>query len=118
LIEGVYNALDSISWFSNIKGFENSEPIWNLTRYTTNQWLSNVHQNQMTDLLCCDLQFHQASRLIEFEHTYFFKTLKLAYESYNTGEYKMSKYFARTHKIGMALASGMQKSLGFLLHNH
>ncbi|KAG1738086.1 uncharacterized protein EDB91DRAFT_1005000, partial [Suillus paluster] len=29
---------------------------------------------------------------------------------------KMSKYFAWTHKIGMALASGMRKSLGFLLH--
>jgi hypothetical protein len=116
LIEGVYNALGSISWFGNIKGFENSEPIWNLARYATDQWLSNVHQNQMTDLLCLELWFHQASRLIEVEHTYFFKTLKLAYESRNTGEYEMSKYFARTCKIGMALASGMRKSLGFLLH--
>lgn len=116
LIEGVYNALGSISWFGNVKGFENSEPIWNLARYATDQWLSDVHQNQMTDLLCHDLRFHQASWLIEVEHTYFFKTLKLAHESHNTGEYEMSKYFARTRKIGMALASGMRKSLGFLLH--
>jgi len=77
LIEGVYNALGSILWFSNIKGFENLEQIWNLARYATNQWLSNVHQNQMIDLLCHDLWFHQAGWLIEVEPTYFFKSVRL-----------------------------------------
>ncbi|KAG0701715.1 hypothetical protein DFH29DRAFT_1000024 [Suillus ampliporus] len=103
----------SISWFGNVKGFENSEPIWNLARYATDQWLSNVHENQMIDLLRCDLRFHQDGRLIEVEHTYFFKSIRQAYESRDTGEYEMSKYFAWTCKIGMALASGMWKSLGF-----
>jgi hypothetical protein len=51
LVCQVYNSLDSLMWSRNIEGFSNQDPIVNLHAYATNNWLSDIHENQMLDLL-------------------------------------------------------------------
>lgn len=51
----VLNMLSSLSWSGNIKGFDNAEPLHHVATYITHGWLSDVHQNQMLDILHHDL---------------------------------------------------------------
>jgi hypothetical protein len=51
IINNVYDALSSISWAGNVRGFSNEEPLYTLATYATHHWLSDVHENQMLDLL-------------------------------------------------------------------
>jgi hypothetical protein len=57
----VYDALGSISWAGNVKGFSNDEPIYKLATYTTHHWLSDVHEDQMLDLLWTEIKFDATS---------------------------------------------------------
>jgi hypothetical protein len=41
----VYDALGSISWAGNVKGFSNYKPIYKLATYATHHWLSDVHED-------------------------------------------------------------------------
>lgn len=51
LIARVMDALAILPQTGNIKGFESGGPIYELARYTTNDWLTDVHESQMLDLL-------------------------------------------------------------------
>jgi hypothetical protein len=46
LIDKTYLALSNLPWFGNIQGFNNEEPISDLARYITHEWLTDVHKNQ------------------------------------------------------------------------
>ncbi|KAG2067101.1 hypothetical protein BDR04DRAFT_1028389, partial [Suillus decipiens] len=51
LITKIYNALTCISWSGKLSGFATAEPVVELASYATDEWLSDVHENQMLDLL-------------------------------------------------------------------
>ena len=51
LIDETYLALSTLQWSGNIEGFDNEEPVNHLGRYATHQWLSDVHKNQMLNML-------------------------------------------------------------------
>ncbi|KAG1730654.1 uncharacterized protein EDB91DRAFT_1006336, partial [Suillus paluster] len=51
LIKQVYNLLGSLPWSGNVLGFENQVAMHHLTIYITHDWLFDVHENQMLDLL-------------------------------------------------------------------
>ncbi|KAG1898062.1 uncharacterized protein F5891DRAFT_1240510 [Suillus fuscotomentosus] len=51
LIDKVYNALNSVLWSANIRGFSNTERTVTLATYCTDEWLSDIQENQMLDLL-------------------------------------------------------------------
>jgi len=56
------------AWSGFVKGFEStSKPLTSLTTYTSNDWLSDVHLGQMTELLSAELyndHIHTAKTLV------------------------------------------------------
>ncbi|KAG2073052.1 hypothetical protein BDR04DRAFT_1152684 [Suillus decipiens] len=63
LITKIYNALTCIFWSRKLSGFAIAEPVVELALYATDEWLSDVHENQM---LNCGGDFsvsHKVKRL-------------------------------------------------------
>ncbi|KAG2748080.1 hypothetical protein P692DRAFT_20735450 [Suillus brevipes Sb2] len=111
----IYNALTCISWSGTLDGFAVAEPVVELAVYATDDWLSDVHENQMLDLLRRRIQRQPQSQKIEIENIYFYGFLKKAYEVHSSGEYK-GRYFARACETGDAMASGIGSCIGFLVN--
>jgi hypothetical protein len=76
----VYDALGSILWAGNVKGFSNDEPIYKLATYATHHWLSDVHEDQMLDLLWTEIEFDTTSPPVIIKNLEFFCALSSAYE--------------------------------------
>jgi hypothetical protein len=51
LVGEVFALLSTLPWSGNIRGFDNAEPLYCLATYVTRDWFSDVHQNQMLDIL-------------------------------------------------------------------
>ncbi|KAI1788298.1 hypothetical protein LXA43DRAFT_873097, partial [Ganoderma leucocontextum] len=52
LIDHIFENLASVPWHGLIRGFDNgSEPLHELATYASKRWLSDIHENQMLDLL-------------------------------------------------------------------
>ncbi|KAG2055888.1 hypothetical protein BDR06DRAFT_981631 [Suillus hirtellus] len=115
LITKIYNALTCISWSGTLDGFVVVEPVVELAVYATDHWLSDVHENQMLDLLRRRVQHQPQSQKIEIENIYFYGFLKKAYETHNSGEYE-GHYFACACETGDAMASGLGSCIGFLVN--
>jgi hypothetical protein len=116
LIGGVMDTLAILPWAGNIKGFESEEPIYELARYTTNDWLTNVHESQMLNLLKKKIHRIPGGFKIKIENTYFYGFLQKAYKTHQTKEYETNKYFIRACKIGHALFSGLRRQVAFLVN--
>ncbi len=57
LIKQIFDVLSLLPWLEKIRGFDNPEPIHTLATYTIRKkWLTNVHENQLLDLLRNDLR--------------------------------------------------------------
>lgn len=116
LIDEAYLALSTLQWSGNIQGFDNEEPINHLARYATHQWLSDIHENQMLDILRRELLLDPTTSGIEVESLEFLGYIESAYKQRGSGEYEESKYFAHTRRLGKELSSGARKSV-LLLKN-
>ena len=110
-VDEIYQALSAMPWYSKIEGFTNDEDITHLTWYLTNQWLSDVHQNEMLDLLQHDLALDAAIACIEVENMAFMVFIKWGYKAQATDSYENSNYFAHAHGLSTALASGERESV-------
>ncbi|KAG1855940.1 hypothetical protein F4604DRAFT_1932076 [Suillus subluteus] len=88
LVAKIYNALTCISWSGKLGGFAVAEPVVELTAYATDEWLSDVHENQMLNLLWRRLQHQPQGQKIEIENIYFYGFLKKAYEIRSSREYE------------------------------
>ncbi|KAG1872305.1 hypothetical protein DFJ58DRAFT_652248 [Suillus subalutaceus] len=108
LIDKVYNALGSISWSANIRGFSNTERTVTLATYCTDEWLSDIQENQMLDLLQRRLQHEPGGQQIKVESVYFYILLKRGYDA---------RHFTCIWETRHALSSGLGPScIGFLVN--
>lgn len=110
-VDDTYLALSNLPWFGNIQGFDNQEPISDLARYITHEWLTDVHENQMLDLLRRHLFLDPTTRGIEVENLAFMVFIERGYRARESGEYAESNYFAHARGLGEALSSGRQESV-------
>ncbi|KAG2157541.1 hypothetical protein DEU56DRAFT_906175 [Suillus clintonianus] len=85
LIGKVMDALAILPWAGNIKGFESEGPIYELVRYTTNDWLTDVHESQMLDLLRKKVHQTPGGFKIEIKNTYFYGLVLSSAEGDETG---------------------------------
>ncbi|KAH7917030.1 hypothetical protein BV22DRAFT_994373, partial [Leucogyrophana mollusca] len=116
LIEEVYNALSSLPWSGDIRGFDSPEPIYKLATYATCHWLSTVHEDQMLDLLRRQLCLTPSAHRVEIQNMGFQKFIQEGYTHRNSGEYEESRYFRVACGVGQALASCQRDVLGFLVN--
>jgi hypothetical protein len=112
LITQVYAALSTLPWHGNIHGFDNEEPLYTLTTYLTQDWLSDIHANQMLDLLRHAVQLDPTKSKVEVENLQFIRTLQRAYAARHTHEYENARYFARPRRLGQLLATGVRDIVG------
>ena len=94
VIDKTYQALLTMPWHGKLKGFTNDNDITHLTRYFTNQWLSDIHQNQMLDLLQHDSTLDKDTAGIEVENIAFMVFIEHGYKVQDTNKYQNSNYFA------------------------
>jgi hypothetical protein len=113
VIEEAYNILSALPWSGEIHGFDNTEPIHSLASYATHQWMSDVHENQMLDILRRSLMLRGESGF-EIENLAFIPVLEQAYKHRESGEYEEIRYFRRVRGVGQALSCGARKALGLL----
>jgi hypothetical protein len=71
LVTKIYNALTYISWSGTLDGFVVAESVVELAVCATDDWLSDVHENQMLDLLRRRIQHQPQSQKIDvmIKHT-------------------------------------------------
>jgi hypothetical protein len=83
LIDKTYLALSTLQWSGNIQGFDNTELMNHLARYATHQWLSDVHKNQMLDMLRQELLLDPTKQDIEVQSLTFMAWIE---SGYNRGD--------------------------------
>jgi hypothetical protein len=115
IIDEVYDALGTLPWAENVKGFSNDEPIYSLATYTTQNWLSDVHENQMLDLLRMEIKFDPTRPPVITENLEFSRLLDKAYQRRDT-DYDTSCHHEHVHQIGIALRNGTYKQLTYLMN--
>ena len=116
LIDETYTVLSTLQWSGNIHGFDNNEPINHLAKYATHQWLTDVHENQMLDILRRELLLDQSSSCIEVESLEFIHYIESAYQQWHLEQYGVSRCFAHARRLGVELSSGACESV-LLLKN-
>jgi hypothetical protein len=119
LVDTVYNALSSLAWSGDIQGFDAKEPIYQLAHYLSRRWFSNVHEDQMVDLLRRSIRLNQStSGHFEIESLAFYDKIKDAYQQQT--KVSEGQAFRRLRETGQALNSGTRDAIGFLTNigNH
>jgi hypothetical protein len=100
LIDETYLALSTLQWSGDIQGFDDAGPMNQLAKYATHQWLSDVHENQMLDILRQKLLLDPTTQAIEVESLAFMRYIERGYEQRDSGQYIESKYFAHARRLG------------------
>ena len=122
LISQAYDSLTCIPWAGNINGFPGSVPTECLTRYLTNEWLIDEHENQMLHLLECELARSGHNDGIHIANTFFITRLLRVYRDPNRDDlYSTEKRNAWLRRLGQELATGILKKLVTIVnidHNH
>ncbi|KAI0311945.1 hypothetical protein OF83DRAFT_1068002, partial [Amylostereum chailletii] len=109
----VYDILAILPWHGAMCGFDNPEPTYKLATYITpHAWLSDVHEDQMLELLQQDIVSHRAH--IELENLNFMTKMKRAY--HDQSHYMSHREFLRLRGVGSALAEGRQRAVGMVVH--
>jgi hypothetical protein len=81
----------------------------------THHWLSDVHEDQMLDLLQTEIKFDATSPPVIIENMEFFCALRSAYEQQNTN-YETSRPFKHLCHIGIVLRNGTYKQLAYMMN--
>jgi Ulp1 family protease len=112
LISQVYNALACIPWTGNINGFPGTVPTEYLTRYLTDDWLTDEHENQMLHLLEHELSRSGRSNGIYIADTFFVTRLLEIYRHRDRDEhYATAKCNAWLRRRGQELGTGVLEKL-------
>ncbi|KAG6380266.1 hypothetical protein JVT61DRAFT_8358 [Boletus reticuloceps] len=113
LLQQAYMLLGSLPWSGFVLGFETHEKINHLAAYMTQEWLSDVHEMQMLELLQVTIRRQMATIEIEIKGPYFYGYLKSASEA-GESRYKDSASFSPARGFGEALHSGQCTSISFI----
>lgn len=95
------------------------QPIYELSAYLTTEWLSDVHENQMLDILRSKQTLSCSNRPIIVENVHFVQFILAAYQCRNkTNQYADDRYFLRAREVGQAVAGPESRSsgVGFLVN--
>lgn len=111
LAEKAYNSLSGLSWSGKIKGFDDEEPINTLARYATHQWLTDVHEHQMLNILQRELMLDPGAKGIVVGNLWMMGFIERAYKERDMGTYNDSPYFGPVRHLGQSLASGDRNQL-------
>ena len=114
LIDQTYLALSTLQWSGDIQGFDNAEPMNHLARYATHQWLTDVHENQMLNMLRQELLLDPTKQDIEVQSLTFMTWIESGYN--RRDKYDGSQYFSQACCLGEELSAGIWKSV-LLLKN-
>ncbi|TFK89742.1 hypothetical protein K466DRAFT_486229 [Polyporus arcularius HHB13444] len=117
-VNRVLTILSTLPWSDTLAGFSNREPITTLSRYLSREWLSDIHENQMQDLLRSELMRDTNGLAVDLESTYFWKSLKAAFDCRDEARYKEHGCFSRVRRVGELLAAGERQKLGLLVNLH
>jgi hypothetical protein len=109
--------LGILPWTGFILGFEISKKVDHLTAYMTQEWLSDVHETQMLELLQSALYQQKASVEVEIEGPYFHNYLKSTLEA-GESKYKNSSSSSHACGLGDTLQLGQRTSVGFIANVH
>lgn len=107
-VEQTYEDLASLPWSGDVQGFDNPEPLHTLATYATHEWFSDVHENQMLDLLRLQVGRRNKGCQFEVENLAFWKFLKTAYDQREGGAYFEDRYLQRPRELGEALQNGVR----------
>ncbi len=118
LINNVLTMLSSLPWSANLSGFSNAESMVTLSRYLSRNWLTDIHENQLLDLLRRKLLRRTEGLGIELETTYFWRSLKSAFEQNDREGYQERRTFSRPRGIGELLVEGERQKLGLLVNRN
>jgi hypothetical protein len=110
VMQQAYDVLLYLPWLGNICGFDNDEPLYKLALYTSREWLTTTHQDQMLDLLQCDLLLKGSK--VEIENIAFFAKLQQGYDCHDMDVYDESRAFACPRGVVLALEVGECDGLG------
>ncbi|KAF8120184.1 hypothetical protein EV363DRAFT_1148160, partial [Boletus edulis] len=113
LVEQAYTMLGLLPWSGFVHGFENHETITHLGAYMTQEWLSDVHEAQMLELLRDAIHWQKGTLEVEIEGPYFHSYLKSIIEA-SESQYMNSASFTKARGLGEALQSGRRTSVGFI----
>lgn len=105
-VKTTYTMLSTLSWGGFIRGFDNQEPIERLATYTTREWFSDSHEDQMLDLLRLAVSRRPEGQQYEVENVAFWKFLARAYKKWDCNTYLTDRYFVRARGLGESLANG------------
>ncbi|KAI0703087.1 hypothetical protein C8Q76DRAFT_581963, partial [Earliella scabrosa] len=116
LVDQALVALATLPYSYPLSGFSNSELTSSLVTYTSHAWLSDVHENQMLDILRTNLLRQPEGLFAVVENTYIWKHLESAYRAGDPTSYKADRVYARLRGIGEALEAGERTELGLLVN--
>ncbi|TFK90196.1 hypothetical protein K466DRAFT_543888 [Polyporus arcularius HHB13444] len=116
IVNKVLTLLSLLPWSATLSGFSNHEPMETLTRYLSRAWLSDVHENQLLDILRTKLMRRVAGHVVELETTYLWRSLEAAFQGNDRDRYRQHGAFSRLRGLGELLATGERHHLGLLVN--
>ncbi|TFK83070.1 hypothetical protein K466DRAFT_499153 [Polyporus arcularius HHB13444] len=118
IVDDVRAILATVPWAGLVRGFDNGEPLHQLATYATRRWFSDVHENQLLDLLRLAVGRHPEGRRTEVENIAFWKFLVNGYQKRAEGTYQEARHFLRPRGVGEALERGIWDQVGFIVNLH
>ena len=116
VVDRVFEKLATIPWAGHIRGFGNQKDLFCLSTYASTKWLSDVHMNQLLDLLRISVGRELEGISMAVENTYFWKSVCQAYEQREQGTYSVDRHFLRLRRLGEELAGGARNQLAFVVN--
>ncbi|KAI0757478.1 hypothetical protein C8Q80DRAFT_1282759, partial [Daedaleopsis nitida] len=116
LVDQAHNSLSSLPWSATLSGFSKREPVATLTSYLSRTWLSDIHENQLLDLLHTKLARQPEGLLTEVENLYFWKALEQRFWSGDREAYQKDQYFSCARGVGEMLQRGERNQLSLLVN--
>jgi hypothetical protein len=110
LVDAVYHALSQLPWSGSVAGFSEEESPIHLYKYTTTDWLTTIHENQMLNLLSYDIIDSDHSSTTIIQPTYFIPALLQAYHR------KTNHRNGALYRQGQSLALGTQTCLATIMN--
>ncbi|PPR06353.1 hypothetical protein CVT26_004627 [Gymnopilus dilepis] len=117
LVTCVFDALASLSWADKVKGFPGLVDIDILATYTTNNWLKDEHENQMLQLLECELTRTRNDEGVRIADTFLITKLMEIYGRPDHNDHYLSApNLAWLRNLGQELGNGVLDKLATIIN--
>ena len=116
LVDQALTALATLPYSCPLSGFSNAELTSSLVTYTSHAWLSDVHENQLLDMLRTNLLRRPKDLFVVVGNTYIWKHFESAFRAQDLSSYRKDRVYARLRGVGRALEAGEQSELGLLIN--